>query len=302
MNALVILGPTCVGKSKLGVELALHLGGEILSIDSRQAYRHIDIGTAKPGPQERSSVPHHLLDMFELDEKVNARLYARRFEDAFGDVMSRDKMPVLVGGSGLYFRAIFKGFFLVELDEEERARFAKSVEDIQTDELHLRLSEIDEESAGRIHLNDRYRIVRALEIAELSGVPLSEHFRRQEDEPPLPDVEFLKIGLNLPREDLYSRIDGRTDQMIEEGWIEEVEGLLSGGADPEWPGLKTLGYPEIVSYLRGEITTEQMRESISRQTRRYAKRQLTWFRREPGVTWIEGDIDEAKAAVLDIIP
>ena len=301
MDALVILGPTAVGKSRLGVELALELGGEILSIDSKQAYRDIDIGTAKPGPEERSRVPHHLLDMFELDEKINARLYARRFEDVFEDVVSREKIPVLVGGSGLYFRAIFRGFFHVELDEGERTGFAKSVEDTPTEELHLRLREIDEESAGRIHQNDRYRIVRALEVAELSGVQLSEHFRRQEDEPPLPDVEFLKIGLDLPREDLYARIDGRTERMIEGGWIGEVDDLLRGGADPEWPGLKTLGYPEVVSYLQGGMTMEEMRESISRQTRRYAKRQLTWFRRDPDVTWLEGGFEAAKAAVLDII-
>jgi len=131
MDALVILGPTAVGKSRLGVELALELGGEILSIDSRQAYRHIDVGTAKPGPEERRRVPHHLLDMFELDERINARLFAGRFEEAFDDVVSRKKMPILVGGSGLYFWGIFKGFFRVELDEAERAGFAKSVDAVR---------------------------------------------------------------------------------------------------------------------------------------------------------------------------
>jgi tRNA dimethylallyltransferase len=301
MDAIVILGPTAVGKSHLGVELALELGGEILSIDSRQAYRHIDIGTAKPGLEERRRVPHHLLDMFELDERINARLFAGRFEDAFDDVVSRTKIPILVGGSGLYFRGIFKGFFHVELDETERAGFAKSVENEPPAELHRRLREVDPESADRIHRNDRYRIVRALEVAELSGVPLSEHFKRQEDEQPLTDIEFLKIGLNLPREELYARIDARTERMLEGGWIEEVEKLLRGGADPQWPGLQTLGYPEVVSYLRGGMTREEMQESIARQTRQYAKRQLTWFRREPGVTWLESGIEGAKSAVLGII-
>lgn len=289
MDILVILGPTAVGKSGLAVALALGLGGEIVSIDSRQAYRKIDIGTAKPTTRQRKTVPHHLIDFLDLDETNNAESYAGIALDAVSEILARGALPILVGGSGLYLRAITEGFFEIDLDPGDRRRFASSVKNIGTAALMERLAAADPASAARIHPNDRYRIIRALEVYELSGQSLSEHFiRHSEDRRDASRKDrFLKIGLRLPRPELHRRILERTEAMIESGLAREVREILDGGADPGWPGLKTLGYPEVVSYIQGRITKAEMTDRIAGLTRRYAKRQMTWFRKEEGVTWFD---------------
>jgi tRNA dimethylallyltransferase len=195
---------------------------------------------------------------------------------------------------------ILKGFFPLTLDARKRASFSRSIEGTPTSELYTRLEAVDTESAQRIHANDRYRIVRALEVYTLTGVPLSEHFRKELQETVVPDIGFVKVGLDLPRDELYRRINARTVRMIESGWIEEVERLIEGGADPAWPGMKTLGYPEIIAFLRDEISREHMIERIARQTRQYAKRQCTWFRGEEGVRWFQPDGD-ITLRVLDYV-
>ncbi|UCF05442.1 MAG: tRNA (adenosine(37)-N6)-dimethylallyltransferase MiaA [bacterium] len=291
MDALVILGATAVGKSKVAVTVAQRLGGEIVSVDSRQAYRHLDIGTAKPTKEQRESIPHHMIDILELDETNNAERYARMATLAIDTIRSGGALPILVGGSGLYFRAIFKGFFAIDLDQDERRRFADSVAGIPTRELRQRLESADPRAARRIHPNDRYRTVRALEVFTLSGVTLSEHFERQRrtQHGLESKMQICKVGLTLEREDLSARIRERTASMIRAGLVDEVRSLLDGGADPGWPGMQTLGYPEVVSFVRGRIDETEMNERIVRLTRRYAKRQMTWFRKERGVTWLRAD-------------
>jgi tRNA dimethylallyltransferase len=301
MDVAAILGPTAVGKSAVGASLAEELDGEIISVDSRQAYRLIDIGTAKPSRAERDRVPHHLIDILDLTEKNNADNFAGRAEEAIDEIVSRDRLPILVGGSGLYFRAIFDGFFRVRLDPDSRAEFAESIKGVPTEELLGRLRDVDEESGNRIHPNDRYRIVRALEVYAISGVPLTEHFKRQRAEKRRTAREFLKVGLHMERSELYRRINGRVIDMIEAGWIDEVEQLLEQGHDPDSRGLKTLGYPEIIAFIRGEIGKEAMIERISRLTRQYAKRQLTWFKRERGVRWFRMDDPAATGKILTLV-
>ncbi len=298
MEALAIIGPTAVGKSRLALELAGTLGGEIVSIDSRQAYRQIDIGTAKPSQSDREKIPHHLIDVLELDEKNDAERFAQLARIAVRDIFERGRLPILVGGSGLYLHALLHGFFVADLDPGERAKFAESVARIPTPALFRRLGTIDQESARRIHRNDRYRIVRALEVYTLTGVPLSEHFRRQDAETSRERFECRKIGLTVPRRILYERINERTKKMLECGWIEEVQRLIKEGADPAWPGLGSLGYPEVISFVRGALSRQEMYDRVARLTRRYAKRQITWFSKVEGVVWFDALRPDLEECVL----
>jgi tRNA dimethylallyltransferase len=283
ITAAAILGPTASGKSRLGMELARRMGGEILSVDSRQAYRRINIGTAKPAAADRSEVPHHLIDIIDLHEKTNAEYFARLAHAAIRDVASRRKLPILVGGSGLYFRAIAEGFFDIELDPAKRLAFAETLRGVSNDVLHTRLAKADPGSARRIHRNDRYRLIRALEVHALTGKSISEHIRGSQMNPGRSGINFVRIYPDLPRMELHGNIEERTLTMIRCGWAGEVEHLLAEGADPEWPGMKTLGYPQMIAYVRGEIGMDETVRRILELTRQYAKRQVTWFRREPGL-------------------
>ncbi len=298
MEALAIIGPTAVGKSRLALALAGTLDGEIVSIDSRQAYRRIDIGTAKPLKSDRARIPHHLIDMLELEEKNDAERFAQMARTAVRDIFERARLPILVGGSGLYLHALLHGFFDADLDPTERARFAESVERIPTPALFRQLGTVDPGSARRIHRNDRYRIVRALEVYTLTGVPLSEHYRRQEAGTSRERFDCRKIGLTSPRHILYERINERTKKMLECGWIEEVQRLIKEGADPAWPGLRSLGYPEVISFVRGEISLQETYERVTRLTRRYAKRQITWFSKVEGVVWFDALLPDLEERVL----
>jgi len=288
-DAVAIMGPTGVGKSSLAVELAIRFNGEIVSVDSRQAYKHLNIGTAKPPEEDINRVPHHLIDILELTDKNNAESFANLAVDTMEKIKMRGRLPIAVGGTGLYFRAIFEGLFQIELDEEERRKFAESIEEIPTEKLREKLKEVDLETYMRLNKNDRYRIVRALEVYELTGIPISEHFKRHTKSKKGRGLEFLKIGLTLQRDKLYERINKRTVEMFEKGWIDEVRGLLNSGTDPSWPGMKTLGYPEIIDYLNGRIEYKELINLVSRLTRQYAKRQLTWFKKEKDVFWFEAD-------------
>lgn len=301
ITAVAILGPTASGKSALGLGLALRMKGEIISIDSRQAYRRIDIGTAKPPAEERLLVPHHLIDLFDLHERIDAQRFAALALDAIRNVAARGALPVLVGGSGLYFRAIETGFFDIELDPRDRAAFAESLRDLSSETLHERLRTLDPESAERIHPNDRYRLVRALEVRELTGTPLSEHMRLQRLGPSRDGIGFVKIGLGLDRRELHRRIGERTKRMFRLGWAEEVGGLLAEGADPAWPGLRTLGYPEVVSLVRGERPLGETIGRICELTRQYAKRQVTWFRKETAMDWLSGEGEEIVDAAAALV-
>lgn len=293
IDAVAIMGPTGVGKSSIAVKLAARFNGEVISIDSRQAYKYLDIGTAKPTKEKMEGIPHHLLDVLEPSEKNNAERFSRMAIQKIDELRAKEKLPILAGGTGLYFKAIFEGLFSVDLNEEERKKFESSVRSLTTEKLRKRLKDVDQESYSRINANDRYRVIRALEVYELTGIPLSEHFRRQgQSKERTRDLSFLKIGLDMSREKLYRRINERTLKMFEAGWIEEVKDLIAKGFDTSWPAMKTLGYPEIIEYLQGRFTKDELIERVSRLTRQYAKRQLTWFRKERDVIWFQADDED----------
>jgi tRNA dimethylallyltransferase len=301
ITAIAILGPTASGKSELAMEVALRSGGEILSVDSRQSYRRLDIGTAKPLIEDRRRVPHHLIDILELHERSNAVRFAETAHAAVREIVSRGAFPIFVGGSGLYFRAIAEGLFCVRLDAARRADFAESVRGVSDEVLYGRLEAVDAESARRVHRRDRFRIVRALEVYSLTGTPLTELQRRGGTEPAGEQIRFVKIGLELPRAELHRRIEHRTRAMFERGWRRETEELLASGVDPDWPGMKTLGYPEMVRFIDGRSTFDETFGWIVERTRQYAKRQITWFRKEPDTTWLAGSAQELLGRTMALV-
>lgn len=300
MRPVAIVGPTGAGKSAAGTRLAELIGGEIVSIDSRQIYRGLDIGTAKPGADELRRVPHHLVDILDITERSNAAWFASLAREAIRDIVSRRRVPVLVGGSGLYLRAVIHGMFEIDLDPSDRERFSLEIGNIPTGRLRERLCEVDRASYARIHPNDRYRIVRALEVHALTGIPLSEHFRRQAAGGSAGE-EVAIVGLSPPRGSLRAAIRARTVSMCGKGWPEEVRGLLERGADPACPGMKTLGYPEMIDHVRGKVGRKETIDRIAARTAGYAKRQMTWFRKERVLAWIDPSGDDTAAAVLNVL-
>jgi len=286
MEAIIILGPTGIGKSDLAMKLSSSRRGEIVCIDSRTIYRGINIGTSKPLQNHREKVYHHMVDIIDLDEKRDVFWFSSMARKIIDEVFSRGNTPFLVGGSGLYLRSILHGLFDINLSEDERKSFSESVKNKSTSQLYSELLSNDIESAERIHRNDRYRIVRALEVFTLSGIPLSEHIRKQKQFDKF-KIKSVKIGLNTRRAFLHERISVRVEEMLQSGWVEEVKCLLASGVNPDWPGMKTLGYPEVISFLNDVTTYNQMKERILARTRQYAKSQITWFKKEEGVKWID---------------
>lgn len=291
---IVVLGATATGKSEFGLLLAKAFGGEVINADSMQVYKLMDIGTAKPPPHVRKEVPHHMIDLVLPDEPFSAGQYKTLGRKAIEEVLSRDRVPLVVGGTGLYIRALLEG--LIEgLKGDETIRKALYEEAKQVGNLGLwrRLAEIDPEAARRIHPNDLYRIVRALEIYEITRIPPSQlrqaHGFRERP------YDTLKIGLYKPREELHRRIRERVDEMIKQGLVDEVKGLLQMGYGPELNSMKAIGYREIIRYLMGEIGLEEAIGLIKLNTRRFAKRQMTWFKRDPEVHWIRypEELDQA---------
>jgi tRNA dimethylallyltransferase len=288
---IAIAGPTATGKSDLALFLARALGGEVVNYDAMQVYRGLDIGTAKVAAEVRREVPHHLLDVAEIGEFFSAGRYRELAAAALAGIRTRGRVPILAGGTGFYLRALLRGLFEgPERDEALRARFQRIADRRGCGPLHRMLQRHDPAAAGRIAPNDYPRIARALEVLILTGVPLSRHFGASER--PLEGFAPRLYGLNLPREELYRRIDRRVEAMLAAGLLDEVRGLLAAGHDSGAKGLEAIGYRQAAAFLRGETTYLAMAESIQRETRRYAKRQLTWFRKEPGVIWIDGAGDD----------
>ena len=283
-TALVILGPTATGKTETAIAVARELGGEVVSADSRLVYRGMDIGTAKPTPAQRREVPHHLIDLRDPDQTYHVAAFQRDALAALADIAARGRLPVVAGGTGLYLRALIRGYRFPPGGAKKELR--RDLAAWPTERLHQRLAAVDPAAARRIGPRDRVRLVRALETG---GTPkLAPE--------PAPEWEFRVFGLMLPRAELYRRIEARVDAMLAAGLEREVRALLAR-YDRHLPALETLGYRELAEWLAGEVDREEAVRRIKTRTRRFAKRQLTWFRREESVTWVAAG-PEAAAEII----
>jgi len=290
---LVIVGPTASGKSSLGVWLAERLNGEVIACDSTQLYRGFDIGTAKPTMTERCGVPHHLLDVLDGAEESTAGGYRELAIEVLNNLRARKRHPILTVGTGLYLRALLEGLADVpQRSEELRERLWASAEVHATGYLHRMLRRLDPESAEKIAPADEQKLIRAIEVCLLTKKPISEVHRSGRK--PLMGWRAVKIGLMPEREALYERVHARTDAMLTHGWLEEVRGLMESGMPEGAKAFDFIGYRELQKVLRGEMQLEEARAAIQQVTRRYAKRQMTWFRREKGVRWLAGFGDEPR--------
>jgi tRNA dimethylallyltransferase len=291
---LAIVGPTGVGKTSTACRVAAGIGGEIVSADSRQIYKGLDIGTAKPTFEELRAAKHHMIDVADPREHFDAGLYSEKARKHFVSIFERGRVPMLVGGTGLYVQAALEGLFPGPKRDDALRERLRAREDSEPGSLHRYLSEVDPDKARQLSPRDITRILRALEVYELTGVPLSQ---AQVEWTPsaLPHLTF---GLSRSRESLYGRIDERVRQMVEGGLFDEVRRLLASGLPAGAPGLKTIGYREIVSFLAGEIDREEAVGLIQRNTRRYAKRQMTWFKRMSVSRWISLDGPEDAAGII----
>ena len=293
----VVLGPTGSGKSDLSLYIAQTVGGEIVNFDSLQVYRGFDVGTAKVPSAGRQGIPHHLIDIVEPANLFTAGDYARLAASAVGEISARGRTPVLVGGTGFYLRGLLEGLSPgPSRNDTLRARL-QDREHQRPGSLHRILARLDRASGARIHPNDKNKTLRALEIRLLQRAPLSSMFER--GRAPLSGFRPIKIGLDPPRELLYARLNERARKMFEAGssqqnLVDEVRGLLSAGVPPEAKPFESLGYKQALHMLQGRITAEQALESTQQETRRYAKRQLTWFRKEQDVQWIDGFGDDPR--------
>ncbi|MDP6779352.1 MAG: tRNA (adenosine(37)-N6)-dimethylallyltransferase MiaA [Candidatus Latescibacteria bacterium] len=298
-EVIVLAGPTASGKTAVGIRLAKALGAEIVSADARQIYRFMDIGTAKPTPEERAEAPHHMVDVADPDEDYSAGRYAREAAAVIDDIRGRGRLPIVVGGSGLYLRALLDGFSpMPEVPASVRDRL---LGEAQSDlpGLYARLVEVDPASAERYHPNDTQRVVRALEVYESSGERLSD----LQDRPPErgPGWTARWFGLDMDRAELYQRIDRRADLMVEAGLLEEVRSLRERGYGRGLNALNTFGYREIFGFLDGRFGLGEATDLIKAGTRRYAKRQLTWFRADDRLKWFDPIAQDPAAEILKVL-
>lgn len=282
--AVFIVGPTGVGKSKVSIEIACKLHGEIISADSRQFYRGMDIGTDKPSSESLKRVKHYFIDTLNPDDHYTAGQFGKDARKTIGDVLSRNKLPIIVGGSGLYIKAILEGLFdETEKDIETKRMLQKRADENGTKELYNELKLADPELASKISKNDTQRIIRGLEVFIVTGKPLSQHWKKAKANPCFKPVI---IGLQRKRSELYELINSRVDTMIEKGLVEEVRELKEKRLSTNLNAFKTFGYREIDRYLNKEASFDNMVEEIKKSTRNYAKRQLTWFRKLEKITWV----------------
>jgi tRNA dimethylallyltransferase len=298
---LVLMGPTAVGKTSISIELAKRLNGEIISADSMQIYKYMDIGTAKIKKDEKEDIIHHMIDIVYPDEDYSVQNFQNRTKHLIGEINSRNKLPILVGGTGLYINSlVYKlNFAGVAKDQGIRDKYEKMAFEYGNKYLHDKLYEIDKESYEKINIRDLKRIIRALEIYELTGNTMSEYnknFRKENDEY---DLEMFCLNMNRRR--LYERINLRVDQMIQEGLIDEVKQILNMGYDKNLTSLKGIGYKEIIMYLEDKISLEEAIEIIKKGSRNYAKRQLTWFRRDKRIKWLDIEIFKSADKIINYI-
>jgi tRNA dimethylallyltransferase len=288
---VAIVGPTASGKSALGVFMAERLGGEIIACDSTQLYRRFDIGTAKPTEAERRGIPHHLLDVLEADQAATAGGYCEMAIRALDDLRNRERLPIFTVGTGLYLRALLEGLADVpQRSEQLRERLRESATEHRQGYLHRVLQRLDPAAARKIAAADEQKLIRAIEVCLLARKPLSEVHRSGRT--PLAGWRTVKVGLAPSRERLYQRIHARTEAMLQHGWIAEVRALLASGLPENAKPFEFIGYRELRSVLRSEMSLETAQAAIQQATRRYAKRQVTWFRKETEVHWLNGFGDD----------
>jgi tRNA dimethylallyltransferase len=291
---VAILGPTATGKSALGIALAQRLGGEVVSCDSTAVYRGFDIGTDKVPLAERGGIPHHMIDVAEPTDEYSAARYAREAAAAIRGITARGRLPILVGGTGLYYRALTRGFFPGPgRDATLRARLDRIADRRGPERLHALLARVDTASAQRIQPRDRKRLVRALEVYRLTGRPLTEHFAATQ--PPLPEYRVIAFALQIPAELTAERVARRVHAQFEAGLMDEIRGLLAAGVPPTAHPFTGLVYRQALEYLDGVRGEGETRELIVRENRRYSRRQLIWFRKEPNLRWIHAAGERADA-------
>ncbi|MBN1494311.1 tRNA (adenosine(37)-N6)-dimethylallyltransferase MiaA [Candidatus Peregrinibacteria bacterium] len=280
---LVILGPTASGKTSFSIEIAKKFDGEVVSADSRQVYKFMDIGTAKVKTNETEGIPHYMIDEVDPDKEFTLADYVRKAKFYIDEILKHGKLPILVGGTGLYIRAICQNYNIprVAPNYEIRDQLEKEILENGEDAVYKKLIKLDPEAAAKIHPHNHVYVIRAIEVA-MSG--MNKRDMNGESE-----YNILKIGIDWEREKLYSRIDERAKNQIDEGLINETKTLLQKGYSIKLPSMSSLGYPEITAYIKGEISLTCALEMIQQNTRNYAKRQLTWFRREPDVLWVPGE-------------
>lgn len=290
-KVIVIVGPTCSGKTKLSISLAEKLNGEIISADSRQIYKYLNIGTAKPSPEELRRVKHYFVDCFEPEDDYNVSKFETDALNIIEKLFAEKKTPIVCGGSGLYIKALVDGIFnTIDVDEEYRGQLKKNREEFGNEYLYKELKKVDPVSAANMLPQNWKRVMRALEVYHLSGVPIhrfQETYKRNNV-----NISFVQFGLNWERQILYKNIERRVDEMIIAGLVDEVKNILSMGYSKELNSLNTVGYKEIISFLNNEYPLERAIELIKRNTRRFAKRQMTWFRKDEKINWIDVTNDQ----------
>ncbi|WDP88683.1 MAG: tRNA (adenosine(37)-N6)-dimethylallyltransferase MiaA [Desulfobacter sp.] len=302
MNKIItICGPTGVGKTGFAIALANEFNGEIVGADSMQIYKHMDIGTAKPDAKERAMAAHHLVDFLDPKADFDAGKFAQKASAAIDRILERGKLPIVAGGTGLYIRALLHGLFRENtICADTLARLEDELEKKGGQALHDRLKACDPEAAGKIHPNDGFRVVRALEVFETTGVPISE---RQQDHDFKEDrYDSLTLGLDMDRERLYDRINQRVDIMLDQGLLKEVQDLVDRGYSLELKAMQSIGYRHMGMFMKGEVDFDEAVRLLKRDTRRYAKRQFTWFRKEPGLVWVDpSDLETALGMVKEFL-
>ena len=296
-QVIAISGPTASGKSDLALKLARELNGEIICMDSMQIYRRMDIGTAKPTLAEQTMVPHHMLDIVEPTESYAVADYAEEAEKVIFEVASRGKQPVLVGGTGLYLKALMHGLTLGNASGDEAIRsrlYAIADEPDGKNRLHRQLAAVDPVSAAKFHPNDIRRVIRALEVFELTGTPISQQKQEEPDRP----FHILPLAIDMPRDVLYTRLEKRVHLMMKQGLLQEVKALLDSGVKPQMQSMQGIGYKELIPVVQGSQSTDNAVWQIVLNTRHYAKRQGTWLRTEPKTIWISEEPEKRFDAAI----
>lgn len=297
-NIICIAGPTASGKTALAVELAKSFNGEVISCDSMQIYRRMDVGTAKPTPDEMQGIVHHMIDVIEPDEDFSVSRYCEMATPILDDILARGKTAIIAGGTGLYMDSLIRGNSFAPCPSTgARERLEQQADQMGMDHMLARLRTIDPDAAEKLHLADRKRIIRALEVYEETGETITAHNRRTQTI--APRYEALWLGLDFePRQALYDRIDLRVNRMLAQGLVEEIQSLLASGIPAKCTAMQAIGYKEFVAVLNGECTVEVAADEVRRASRHYAKRQLTWFRRNEKMHWLTRHAGEEFAEIL----